>query len=349
MGFVFEGGSVSLFEGEVVEGCGSLGDLDPGVSVGWEVEGCGLSGLEDGEPEADVLVDEEGVGVVGGLAGGVVLGRGDESEAGLGGGGEGFLLVARGEAAAVGVNPDLEEVDGVGVGGVALAVEDAASGGHALELAGSDDGGVAEVVSVLEFALEDVGDDLHVAVSVGVEASAGCDAVLVDDAEDGVPHVAGVVVSGEGEGVAGLEPVDGKAAALAGRSNADHGVASSGRGWSRLVRAGEWGVPGVVRGNRGTGPVFLDSGWIVSRVNSCFNREIGKMGVRFVSGWVGAGFGIWDDSCSSAVGVRGWGSSSFGGDWCRVFRSRVGFGCGVPGRTIWRAWTWRFRGVVWWF
>jgi hypothetical protein len=53
---------------------------------------------------------------------------------------------------------------------------------------------MAHAVLVLEGALEDIGEDLHVAVRVGGEAAAGGDAVLVDDPELPEAHVVGVVV-----------------------------------------------------------------------------------------------------------------------------------------------------------
>jgi hypothetical protein len=61
---------------------------------------------------------------------------------------------------------------------------------------------MAHAVLVLEGALEDVGEDLHVAVRVGGEAAAGGDAVLVDDPELAEAHVVGIVVLAERERVA---------------------------------------------------------------------------------------------------------------------------------------------------
>jgi hypothetical protein len=120
--------------------------------------------------------------------------------------GEILLLVARGEAAALREDPDLEEVDQLRLGGVELAVGHAGPGGHALHIAGLDDGAIAHAIAVLEAPLDDVREDLHVAVRVGAEAAAGLHPVLVDDPELAEPHEAGVMVAGEGEGVVRVEP-----------------------------------------------------------------------------------------------------------------------------------------------
>jgi hypothetical protein len=55
-------------------------------------------------------------------------------------------------------------------------------------------------------ALQDVADDLHVAVAVGAEARAGLHPVLVDHAQRAETHVLRVVIIGEGEAVVGVEP-----------------------------------------------------------------------------------------------------------------------------------------------
>ena len=75
---------------------------------------------------------------------------------------------------------------------------------------------------MLERALEHVGDDLHVAVSVGAEALAGLHAILVDHAQRAEAHVARVVVLGEREGVSALEPAVAREPALVAAAHADH-------------------------------------------------------------------------------------------------------------------------------
>ena len=75
---------------------------------------------------------------------------------------------------------------------------------------------------MLERALEHVGHDLHVAVRVRAEALAGLHAVLVDHAQGAEAHVARVVVVGEREGVAALEPAVAREPALVAAADPDH-------------------------------------------------------------------------------------------------------------------------------
>ena len=103
--------------------------------------------------------------------------------------------------AALGQDPDLEEVHGLGLRGVELAVAHAGAGAHALDVARPDDRAGAHAVLVLERALEHVGDDLHVAVRVGAEPAARRDAIFVDHAQRAEAHVRRIVVVGERERV----------------------------------------------------------------------------------------------------------------------------------------------------
>src|SRR5207247_1131187 len=128
------------------------------------------------------------------------------------------LLVAGREPLPLGQDPDLEKVHGLDARRVVLAVRDAGAGGHALHLAGVDDGPGPQAVLVLERALDDVGDDLHVAVAMGGEACARLHPVLVDDAQAAEAHVARVEVVGEREGVAARKPAELRAAALGART-----------------------------------------------------------------------------------------------------------------------------------
>src|SRR3954462_15105152 len=52
----------------------------------------------------------------------------------------------------------------------------------------------------------DIGDDLHVAVRVGREARFGGDAVVVPDPDRAPAHPRRIVIIGEGEMVAGVQP-----------------------------------------------------------------------------------------------------------------------------------------------
>src|SRR2546421_738601 len=98
------------------------------------------------------------------------------------------------------------------------------AGAHALHLAGADDGAGPQAVLVLERALDDVRDDLHVAVAVGGKAPARLHPILVHDAQGAEAHVARVEVVGEGEGVAAREPAELGAAAPRARAGGDHGA-----------------------------------------------------------------------------------------------------------------------------
>src|SRR5262249_10481559 len=110
----------------------------------------------------------------------------------------------------------------LGLRGIELAVHDAGARGHALDVAGADGGTVAHAVLVGDGAVEDVGDDLHVAVGMRAEALAGGDAVVVDDAQGAKTHVRGVVVVGEREREARVEPPEVGVATLAGGASSDH-------------------------------------------------------------------------------------------------------------------------------
>ena len=112
------------------------------------------------------------------------VGRGDEAQpAALALGVEVLLLVLRGDARHVRLDPDLQEMGDPVLGVVELAVAHAAARAHALHVAGPDHarrcvlGGTrAHAVLVRELAVEDVADDLHVAVAVRAEAAPRGDA-----------------------------------------------------------------------------------------------------------------------------------------------------------------------------
>src|SRR5438128_2579483 len=89
---------------------------------------------------------------------------------------------------------------------IELAVADSRARAHPLHVTRSDDRAGAEAVAVLERALENVGDDLHVTVRVRPEAAPGRDPVLVDHAQGAEAHVSGIVVVAEREAVAAVEP-----------------------------------------------------------------------------------------------------------------------------------------------
>jgi hypothetical protein len=143
------------------------------------------------------------------------------------GGGEALLPVARRRATDARQDPDLEQVHPLARRRVELAVRDAGAGRHVLNLARADHRAVAHAVLVLERALEDPRQDLHVAVRVRAEALAGLHEVLVDHPQRAEAQVRGVEVVGEGEAVPALEPAVLRVPALAGGTDGQHGVPSS--------------------------------------------------------------------------------------------------------------------------
>src|SRR5436309_8632004 len=106
-------------------------------------------------------------------------------------------------------------------GRIELAVRDPRARRHPLHVARPDDRAAAEAVLVLEHALEDEGEDLHVAVRVGAEALPGIDPVLVDDPQHAEPHVSRVVVAVEGEAVAAGETGEAGRAAVTGGADGE--------------------------------------------------------------------------------------------------------------------------------
>lgn len=78
-------------------------------------------------------------------------------------------------------DPDLEQVDGLGRGGIELGVLHAGPCGHVLELASLDDATISHRVLMLQLTSDDVGEDLHRGVWVSAEAFAGSDDVVIDD------------------------------------------------------------------------------------------------------------------------------------------------------------------------
>src|SRR5579862_5760759 len=108
---------------------------------------------------------------------------------------------------------------------IELAMPYAGASRHALHITGADDRAGADAVFVLERALKDIGDDLHVAMAMGVEAGARRDAILIDDAQRAEAHVLRIVIMAEGEAVAAIEPAELCLAALFGGANGDHDLA----------------------------------------------------------------------------------------------------------------------------
>jgi len=137
-------------------------------------------------------------------------------------GAEVLLLVAGLHAACARLDPDLQEMHGVLVRRVEFAVQDTGTRAHALHVTGADHGTVAEVVAVLQRAVQHDREDLHVAVTVGPETLARLDAILIDHPQRAEAHVRRVVVVGEGKRVVGVQPAVIGMAPFAGLSYLDH-------------------------------------------------------------------------------------------------------------------------------
>src|SRR5262245_49499458 len=137
-------------------------------------------------------------------------------------GGELLLLVARRHAATLRLDPYLQEVHRLRARWIELAVLDARSRAHQLDVAGTDHRSVPHAVLVLERPVEDVREDLHVAVEVRAEPLSGLHAVIVEDAQRAKAHVPGIAVVGERERVAAVEPFDARVAAITCASDRDH-------------------------------------------------------------------------------------------------------------------------------
>src|SRR6185503_5788726 len=121
---------------------------------------------------------------------------------------ERLLLIARCKAFLLRNDPDLKEVHRLRLRCVEFAVANASAGRHALNIARPDHGTCAYAVLMFQSSLEDVGDDLHVAMGVRGKAAAGGDAVLVDDAQRPEADVLRIVVMAEGEAVFRVEPAE---------------------------------------------------------------------------------------------------------------------------------------------
>ena len=116
------------------------------------------------------------------------------------------LGIARTETGAIGLDPDLDEMEPVSLRGVILAVLHPAAGAHDLDLAGLELGVIPEAVAVLDGSFEDIREDFHVPVPVRRETHPRVDEVLIDDPEGPETHVGRVVVIGETEAMPGHQP-----------------------------------------------------------------------------------------------------------------------------------------------
>src|SRR6185436_12945922 len=75
---------------------------------------------------------------------------------------------------------------------------------------------------MLQRALENVSNDLHVAMAVHGKASTGGNKIFIDNSQHSKAHVAGIVVLIERECVIGVEPAVVEVSPLLSFSNRDH-------------------------------------------------------------------------------------------------------------------------------
>src|SRR3990167_4616153 len=105
---------------------------------------------------------------------------------------------------------------------IEFAVSDATARAHALYFAGPYHRASTQAVLVFERALQDVGNDFHIPVSVGGKTLARRHRVFVDHAQDGETHLTGVVIVGKGKRVVGVEPAVVEMSAILGLAQTDH-------------------------------------------------------------------------------------------------------------------------------
>src|SRR5438034_4262767 len=113
--------------------------------------------------------------------------------------------VTRRQAALTRLNPDLQKVQRLGSRRIKLAVSNARTRTHELDLSWFQLSSVAHAVLVLQCAFQHVAENFHIPVRMLPKALGGCDAVVVDNPQWTETHVSGVVIVGEGEGVERIE------------------------------------------------------------------------------------------------------------------------------------------------
>ena len=151
------------------------------------------------------------------------VGRNHQAKlAALVGVGEMLLVVHRLVAPAIGDHPDLIEMRGVGVRGVEFTMRNAGSRAHVLNVAGLDDGPVAHAVLVSQRAFENIGDDFHVTMRMRGETATPGDAVVIHDPQGAELDMLRVVIIGERESEAAVEPTVVGMAALVAFADKNH-------------------------------------------------------------------------------------------------------------------------------
>src|SRR5258705_4847908 len=215
-GFVFCRRAVARPQGLAVERDRAADHLHPALAAGRERVGDLVAAAEERCVDPRVLMDNDrSVSPVG---------RPDQAKPpALLGIREGLLVVARPDPLPVGQHPDLQEMHRLLFRVIELAVPNAGARRHHLHVARADHRPGADAVLMLQRALQHIGDDLHVAMPMGVESAAGLDPVLVDDPQGTEAHVLGIVILAEREGVAAVQPSEVGDAPFLAVSDGNHG------------------------------------------------------------------------------------------------------------------------------
>src|SRR5258706_1066685 len=117
-----------------------------------------------------------------------------------------FLFVLGCDVADVRLDPNLQEMQGLGLRIVELAVLYPAACAHTLDVTRADGRAGSSGVFVGEFTRQHIADNFHVAVAIRPKARARSYAILVDDTQGAELHVPRVLVVREGKRVKSLKP-----------------------------------------------------------------------------------------------------------------------------------------------
>ena len=108
---------------------------------------------------------------------------------------------------------------------IVFRVHHTRSSAHFLDAARPDHRRIAHAVTMRDRALQHIGDDLHVTVTMHAKARAGRDPVFIDHPKRTKIHVRGVLIRGKREAVPRFQPAQIGLAAFVGTSDREHGGA----------------------------------------------------------------------------------------------------------------------------
>ena len=112
--------------------------------------------------------------------------------------------------------------DGTSLAQVELGMHDACPGAHYLDVARAGAPFITHRIAMADGAGANVGDDFHVTVGMRRKAALGGDPVIVPDANAPPAHARRIVIIGEAEMVAGIEPAVVGVAQRSEGSDVDH-------------------------------------------------------------------------------------------------------------------------------